>query len=213
MSHIISLRPPSHIKPLNHDNQIQFSPPSIPFLSGAWHITHSTLPMWKSKRNVCITYTPLAPLSTPTTSITNPQASTPPSQIQKLDDLVQYQSLTSDKIKSVYGVDTPSGADAGAWDWRGKGWLMVASSHWEVLGWGEYDYDSVGDAGDSGQKGQWMLTYFASTLFTPAGIDIYSRDKNGLAPDILGGIKKALGNIEDASIKKLVGEVFEIRHD
>jgi hypothetical protein len=41
-------------------------PPSLDWLSGTWNVTHSTLPMWKNKRNVTITYAcarPTAPRS------------------------------------------------------------------------------------------------------------------------------------------------------
>lgn len=29
-----------------------FEPPSLEWLAGTWHFTHSTLPIWKDKRNV-----------------------------------------------------------------------------------------------------------------------------------------------------------------
>lgn len=69
--------------------------------------------MWKSKRNVCITYTALPPSS----------PSIAEEETDRLDDLVTYQSLDSDKEHSVRGVDKASGT-ADTWDWRGKGWLV-----------------------------------------------------------------------------------------
>ncbi|KAH7043941.1 hypothetical protein B0J12DRAFT_628646, partial [Macrophomina phaseolina] len=150
-------------------------PPAPAWLAGKWHVTHSTLPMWRSKRNVSITYTPLANTSPP-----------------KLDDLVEYQPLSGgDKLKSVRGVDAPVPAAAGwAWDWRGKGWLVVASSRWE-----------------------WAVTYFAKTLFTPAGLDVYSRHPEGLRPETLAGIRSALEGVEDEGVRKLAGGLFEVRMD
>lgn len=68
-------------------------PPTNDFLAGTWHVTHSTLPMWKDKRNVNITYKTLTADS---------------SGVVKIDDLVKYQGINSEKIKSVNGVDTPS---------------------------------------------------------------------------------------------------------
>lgn len=56
-------------------------------------MTHSTLPMWKDKRNVTITYTNLPPDS---------------AGVVKIDDLVSYQGLGSDKVKTICGIDTPS---------------------------------------------------------------------------------------------------------
>lgn len=111
------------------DSQPQaYQSPSLSFLQGTWHVTHSTLPMWKSKRNVQITYTALPP-STPDAT---------PDQTDRLDDVVSYQGLDSDKLHTVHGVDKASGGVGvtDVWDWRGKGWLMIASSHWEGSGLG-----------------------------------------------------------------------------
>jgi hypothetical protein len=119
-----------------------------------------------------------------------------------LDDHVSYQPIGSDKKKSVTGIDTPAGADTNAWDWRGKGWLMIASSHWEVLGYG----------GDKEEE-QWAVTYFAKTLFTPAGIDIYSRRKEGLSEVTLGKIMEALKGVEAEGVKKLVDQIFVVKSD
>jgi len=142
--------------------------------------------MWSSKRNVTITYKPLQSKS---------------SQLL-LDDIVSYQTRSSDKVKTVNGIDTASGHDAGTWDWRGRGWLKIASSHWEVLGWGELD---------GGER--WVVTYFAKTLFTPAGIDVYSSAKEGSPGAVLENIKDSLSRIEDAAVKKLAGEIFEVERD
>ncbi|KAJ5740162.1 hypothetical protein N7493_000034 [Penicillium malachiteum] len=68
-------------------------PPTNDFLAGTWHVTHSTLPMWKDKRNVNITYTILSADS---------------SGVVKIDDLVSYQGVNSEKVKTVQGIDTPS---------------------------------------------------------------------------------------------------------
>jgi len=174
-----------------------YQTPSLTFLQGKWHVTHSTLPMWKSKRNVSITYTPL-PASDP--SISADQGT------DRLDDLVSYQSLDSDKVQTVRGVDKASGGSRDAWDWRGKGWLMIASSHWEILGWGEEVIAAEGDA-----RNAWVVTYFAKTLFTPAGIDLYSRSQRGLQPDTVEKIKDALAEIEGLS--SLASEVFAVKTD
>lgn len=159
-------------------------PPTNDFISGTWHVTHSSLPLWKGKQNVSITYDLLPPDS---------------SGVIKIDDLVKYQAAGSEKIKSVHGIDTPSPGNQGAWDWRGKGWLMIASSHWECLGCGRADDDN-----------QWVVTYFAKTLFTPAGIDIYSRTKKGLPPTYVEEILKALRELEVEEITTLAHEIFQV---
>jgi hypothetical protein len=96
-----------------------FTPPSLDFLHGAWHVTHSTLPMWKSNRNVVITYTPAE------------------GNTGGIDDLVSYQPLDSDKKKEIRGFDTPDAEIPASYKWRGKGLLKITSSQWEVLGYGD----------------------------------------------------------------------------
>lgn len=80
---------------------------------------------------------------------------------------------------------------------------MIASSHWEVLGWGD-----SGAANDA-----WVVTYFAKTLFTPAGVDVYSRRREGLQEETLQGIKTALAEIEDSEFQGLAKSLFEITTD
>lgn len=169
-----------------------YTNPSIPWLAKTWHVTHSTLPMWKSKRNVRIAYTPLPP-SAPSIAQDN---------TDRLDDMVTYQSLSETKVQSVHGVDKAAGGDRGAWDWRGKGWLVIASSHWEVLGWGEEE---------GGNK--WVVTMFAKTLFTPAGLDVYSLRKEGASEETLEAIKWGLGKVDDEDVREMAGELFVVKVD
>ncbi|KAL9086298.1 MAG: hypothetical protein Q9165_007213 [Trypethelium subeluteriae] len=195
----VTLRPPTASQLPQPDD---FHPPSLDWLKGTWTVTHSTLPMWKSKRNVHITYTILP---------NNPKHDATNNTSNQLDDLVSYQALNSDKVKQVHGVDTAAGPEGGAWDWRGTGLLKIATSHWEMLGWG-VEPGSEGDATDTAKNGesQWAVTYFAKTLFTPAGIDIYSRTDKGLSEQTLSSIKNALQGIKDPNVEKLVGELFEV---
>ena len=171
--------------------------------------------MWKSKRNVSITYTAL-PSSTPATIKDTAKEHSSNGKL-KLDDLVQYQPLNSDSWKKVEGIDTQAGDSTGEWNWRGKGWLIIAGSHWEVLGWGRGFADQQsGDARGEGDdeehnKGQWAVTYFAKTLFTPAGIDVYARDPAGLGEELVEEIKEALTRSEDEGVKKLAGGLFEVK--
>ena len=161
--------------------------------------------MWKTKRNVRITYSILP---------NNPKHDATENTTNQIDDLVSYQTLKSDKVKEVRGIDTAAGPEGGAWDWRGTGWLKIASSHWEVLGWGN-DSGSKGEAvgTTNTEESQWAVTYFAKTLFTPAGIDVYSRPDKNLSEQTLSAIKNGLQGLKDPAIQKLAGEIFEIKHD
>lgn len=190
---MVTLRAPSSLA--NIEQSPSISPPLLSWLQGPWNVTHSTLPMWKKSRNVRITYS-----TVPNTS---------PAQI---DDIVTYQSLASTSIKRVHGVDKPfhvpnaapaESADAAsmAYQWRGKGWLMIASSKWEILGFGD----------EPGTGNSWVVTYFAKTLFTPAGVDFYSR-KGSLTPEMVESIKAAIAGL-GGDVAKLAAGVFEVKMD
>lgn len=160
--------------------------------------------MWKKNRNVVITYTPI-----PSTS--------PP----QLDDVVTYSPLNTSKpvVKTVRGVDKPfsvpntaestaggtvegeagEGALASlAYNWRGKGWLMIASSKWEILAYGD----------EEGTDNAYVVTFFAKTLFTPAGIDVYSR-KDRLKEETVEAIKAGLAGL-GGKVAELAGELFVV---
>lgn len=197
----LMFRPPSTISTSSTSATTTFNPPPPSFISGPWHVTHSTLPMWRSNKNVVITYTFL-PSSSPASSTSSDE---PDPSTSKIDDLVTYSPLTSSSLKTVRGIDTPSPTVPAAYNWRGKGWLKIASSHWEVLGWGE-------------EEGGWMVTYFAKTLFTPAGVDFYARRKGGLSEGLVGRLRGEMGRVaegegEGGVFGKLRGEVFEVKHD
>jgi hypothetical protein len=69
---------------------------------------------------------------------------------------------------------------------------MIASSHWEVLGWGER-------AGE-----RWVVTWFAPSLFTPAGLDIYCDRKEGISEGLYREIRTALEMMEVKELAALV---------
>jgi hypothetical protein len=160
--------------------------------------------MWKKNRNVVITYT---------VTSNEPLA---------IDDKVTYQPLGSDSVKTVHGVDKPfqvpntassdedssDPASSMAYNWRGKGWLMIASSKWEILGYGEEKGTEI-EGGEP--MNAWVVTYFAKTLFTPAGVDIYSR-VGALKPETVEGIRAGLAGL-GGEVAKLAGEMFEIVMD
>jgi hypothetical protein len=195
----IILRPPNKPSPNS-----SWKPPQVDWLEGTWHVTHSTLPLWETKKNVRITYKSL-PSEKDATS----------SNSHRLDDLVSYQWLNSDDVKTIHGIDTPSrDGDTGAWDWRGTGWLFLTTSHWEFLGWGDGSPEDEGLSGSSaGKQEDWAVTYFDKTLFTPVGIDIYSRSEGGLSPEMVSRIRAALREVDDVNVRRLEGEIFEITRE
>ncbi|TDZ39680.1 hypothetical protein C8034_v011083 [Colletotrichum sidae] len=163
-----------------------YTPPPIDWLLRTWSVTHSTLSMWRDARNVRISYAALP---------------AKPDGTARIDDLVEYESnksTPSTGVKSVKGVDTASKAgDTFAWDWRGKGWLFFVGSHWEVLGWGEKEVN--------GAVERWAVTWFAPTLFTKEGVDVYCDRKEGLSEATYQEVLGALKGLE----AKEVGEMVE----
>ena len=128
----VILRTPSVYNKVPEQTQIspqEWKAPPLEWLERTWTVTHSTLPMWRKAKNVRITYK-LLPRASPTLPIL-------------IDDEVcssPTEKTWMPQPKSIRGVDTPDESVPGgaAWNWRGRGWLKVASSHWEVLGWGEF---------------------------------------------------------------------------
>ncbi|KAI5458573.1 hypothetical protein BGZ63DRAFT_391657 [Mariannaea sp. PMI_226] len=158
------------------------SSPSFDWLTTTWTVTHSTLSMWRSARNVRITYKLL-----PANADGYP----------RLDDLVEYEPSNKEGVrKTVAGIDT-QGEDASSWDWRGKGLLLLIKSHWEILGWGEATTTG-------GQKERWAVTWFAPTLFTAEGIDVYCDRKEGLSEETYAAILEALGSLGEPKLVALV---------
>jgi len=68
---------------------------------------------------------------------------------------------------------------------------MITSSHWEVLGYGE--------KGDE----KWVVTWFAPSMFTPAGLDIYCSKKEGMSAALFKEIETALESLEAQEMAEL----------
>ncbi|KAM0264729.1 hypothetical protein ACHAQJ_000554 [Trichoderma viride] len=154
---------------------------SIEWLTRTWTVTHSTLAMWRTARNVRISYKSLPPKD---------------DGRQRVDDLVEYEpSDQNDIVKSVSGIDTES--PDGGWDWRGKKWLFFVSSHWELLGAGE---EKTAD----GETERWAVTWFAPTLFTKEGLDIYCDRREGLSEATYKNIDEALRKLDAKALVDMV---------
>lgn len=87
---------------------------------------------------------------------------------------------------------------------RGKGLLKLITSQWQLLGYSLSSSSSADSPASSSPE--WIVTYFASTLFTPSGLDIYSRKGNPALSDQF--VNKIIGEI-----KLLGGEVGKLCED
>ena len=115
---------------------------------------------------------------------------------------------TAERKASVSDTDPPPATAEGeelaslGYTWRGKGWLMIATSRWEILGYGEEE---------AGTGNSWVVTYFAKTLFTPAGVDFYSR-RGRLRDETVEAIKEAIRGL-GGDVAELGAKVFEVAYD
>ncbi|KAF3279368.1 hypothetical protein TWF132_000638 [Orbilia oligospora] len=186
-------------------------PPLTPTaLLKTWWVTTSTLPMWKSAKNIRITYT-----SIPST--------------KNIDDIIHYNprngppatNSTPEEAaklvtKSIHGVDYPLSENEGdlTYKWRGKGLLFIATSRWQVVGYGGRDVRIVvGEGGEEVLEGvEWVVTYFEKSLFTPAGVDVMTVAREGVDGETLGAIGEGLKGIGGV-LGELWGGTFDIPRD
>ena len=165
-------------------------PPSPDQFLGQWYITYTSSPAWHDKRNVTLTYSLLPSAG----QLTQPFAS--------VDDQITYQTLSSSKIQTIRGTDTQFLERPYAWTWRGTGWLKLASSYWEILGYGETE---------DGQ--QWMVVHAQKSVFTPAVINVYTRRKEGLSEEVRKSIETALEGFKHEPLTALVKSLYVVRQD
>ena len=98
---------------------------------------------------------------------------------------------------------------------RGKGLLMIATSHWQLLGFNlSPPAPTLLTDPPTSAEPEWVVTYFASTLFTPAGLDIYARGKDGVSDafveELVRGIEGLGGEVKGLVAK---GGMFRVPHD
>ncbi|KAI0389727.1 hypothetical protein F5Y17DRAFT_462446 [Xylariaceae sp. FL0594] len=190
----ITLRPPSKYATNSSNPKANtaepFIAPSNEWLWNTWTVTHSTLSMWESAQNVRITYTPHKSHDASKGDNAKPSVN---------DNIVEYEKKNGKGgVHTVVGIEKPDPNIPGSWNWRGKGLLAIASSHWEILGWGERPVPS------GGGTERWAVTWFAPTLFTEEGIDIYSDRKEGLRAETVKQIIEALKQLEVPRFVELV---------
>ena len=103
-------------------------------------------------------------------------------------DEVKY--IKNGKQKTITGYDRINPANSNAFKWRGKGLLSLSTSKWEIR--------------LKGPQGQWAISWFSKTLFTPEGVDILSRTSI-LSAATMDSIKQAMRT--DTLLARFVDEV------
>ena len=172
----VNIRVPRHYAPQPADAG---AAPPTEWLHRTWTVTHSTLKRWRTAQNLTIAY----------------GAHTAGGSSPRLTDTVTYQAKGQSKLKTVSGIDTAAG-DTTVWDWRGSWLLKPISCRWELLGWGER---TVG-----GEVERWAVTWFAKTLFTEEGLDVYCDRREGMTEDTAQAIRGALEGLGREELASLV---------
>lgn len=111
------------------------------------------------------------------------------------------RATAAGRPRLIVGLDRPLGhgaAAAGRFEWRGLTLpTCLTPSRWELL------------AHDP-QAQVWAVTVFAPTLFTPAGLDVYTRTPR-LLPDLEAPLLRLLDTLPQA--RPFLARLFAPRHD
>ena len=86
---------------------------------------------------------------------------------------------------------------------------MIATSRWQLLG-----FNVQPSPPGPEEEPEWVVTYFASTLFTPAGLDVYARTARGVPDEMVEKLTEGIEGL-GGEVAKLVkdGGMFRIPHD
>ena len=136
-------------------------------LEGRWYINQSDFPMWLKGDKTSPTFN---------FKIIQKQGK------DALDDAVMYWK--NGKEKSILGIDTALNQENTAFLWRGKGWLSLVTSKWNLLHFNPQQ--------------QWAIIGFSKTLFTPKGYDVISRQKE-LSSEQIASIEQQLKQLQITS--------------
>ncbi|GHF99115.1 hypothetical protein GCM10017783_08960 [Deinococcus piscis] len=128
-------------------------------------------------------------------ALDNPSITYAPLPGGQVSDTVRATRRGRERL--ICGLDTPL-STPGAFEWRGVTPLTrLAPSRWEVLA-----CDPAG--------ARWLVTLFAATPFTPAGLDFCTREP-WLLPDDELALHRALAGVERAA--PYLPRLFAPRHD
>jgi lipocalin len=115
-------------------------------VQGTWHVVATTFPMWTEgrRREPTFTYSGLRREGGRV----------------RFDDTVGF--VRDGERDAIEGVDTQHAGVPTHFTWRGRGWLCLFTSEWDVVA--------------LDPAGRWAALTFSSTIATPAGVDVIARD-------------------------------------
>ena len=160
--------------------------PTSEQLVGQWYMTASSSGFWQEKHSACLTY----------------QAST--ATPGALDDVTTFFLAGATQPSTTKGVNSPSAAGPGIYDWRGSGWLRMIRTSWEVVGWGALKNDK-----DEGELV--LVTLAQKTMFSSRALSIYWRKKDGMDAEKIQAVAAALKALGDADLTSDVDKLRAIQ--
>lgn len=89
---------------------------------------------------------------------------------------------------------------------------MIATSKWQLLGF-NVSPTTQSASSESTTEPEWVVTHFEQTLFTPAGLDIYSRSKDGLSDTFIEGLVEEISLVGEVGALVKDGGMFRVPHD
>ena len=61
--------------------------------------------------------------------------------------------------------------------------------------------------------GGWLVTYAGKTMFTPAGVSVYTRRKEGLPVEMIKEMQQALMDMQTGELTALAESLFSVQHE
>ncbi|KAK0554727.1 hypothetical protein OC846_001977 [Tilletia horrida] len=170
---------------------------------GDWAVVGSSLPLWKKRSSVVITYhkTDKGLPAPGEEQIPGKSGLQFEDEITWLEDgkeeagRAKIAKLRSEGKKNwLRGLNKlhPKATNGATFAWGGLGWLRLLSANWQVIG----ASPKFGHPGTTPDEPVWLVTYFSKSLFTPAGVDIYVRNPTKLPEDTYDAIVAALKKLE-----------------
>lgn len=159
----------------------------LSWLARKWIISHTTCPTWHLADNILHSYCFQRSFQQSYFDISS-ICFTSGRWREGLTDVIEYKNLCFPLSRRGFSV-----RDHGApgWKWRGKGWRMLESFRWEVLGWGQWS--------QAKDVMCWLAIWSSSSLLFGEGVDIYCDHPGGLSDERFDEIMESLLSAVDNS--------------
>ncbi|KAG8870842.1 histidinolphosphatase [Tulasnella sp. 332] len=185
------------------------TPDTFPYhwLMEKWTVMASTLPLWKGRKNVTISYSQIGDQPINETFFDQVQFSwsektapgTAPSTLEGVDTVRRVDKREESEAKAQNGVRYRWGA-TGLMAW------ICPRANWQLLGFFLAEDPKRSDE-------DWVVMYFDKTLFTPAGLDIYVCNPKAFNMSKVRKIISACQKNSDAAVCTCSEGFFEVPRD